>query len=68
MSAQARRDDAYLAALVRAHLLAPDAAESDGTEEDCLAQALEEACDRLGLDLGDVQERESARLHAEGLL
>lgn len=62
------RDDAYLAALVRAHLLAPDAAENDGNEEDCLSQALEEACDRLGRDLDDVQLVESNRLRAEGLL
>lgn len=58
------RSDAYLAALTRAHQLAPE----DSPEEQHLDEALVEACDRLGLDLDDVQLIESNRLRAEGLL
>lgn len=61
------RDDAYVSALVRAHLLARDGS----PEESALASLLHDVLDRSGLDLDafdDLQERESARLREEGIL
>jgi len=61
------RDSAYLAALVRAHLLAAE----DSHEEGALREVIGAALDRHDLDLDaldDLQERESARLREEGIL
>ena len=58
------RDREYLRSLARAHMLADD----NSDEEDRLTTALEDACERLGADIGELQERVSQELAREGWL
>ena len=58
------RDAAYLEALARAHLLAPE----DSVEEDWAGLAFAHAADRLGSDVDALLDCESERLREEGLL
>lgn len=56
------RDREYLRCLARAHQLTGD--ESD--EEDRIATALADACERLGANLAELQERTAGELARDG--
>ena len=66
-SCRATNANAYVSALVRAQLLAPEGS----SQEDLLDVALRDAAlvfKRSDNDIAEIQERESARLREEGLL